>query len=399
MLASLGFFVQEAMGYHPLLNNSSSGVDAVADPALKSFWPFAFALIGVFEAADAAFSYDKPMDTVWNPIWGSDWTFRKHRWEVKEDKVYGQYGNAFFDPLRLAPKDPEAYKDMQTRELNNGRLGMLGAAGIIAQESVTGQGFTEFDALGPTVVAYLGGAGLLTACVLAFWDLVDDKNSGFQGTESQDRWKFGAQRYDDNPALELENSGLTGVSTGTVTRPAFDSLAYAKTLPGIYATVAPGQQGIFDPLGFCSAPGTTKQKVDYFRDAETKHGRLGMLATVGILGSEAFHPLAGAKANGVPAVLAILPESPYNQLPNKNSVPLWFWVALLGGIGVVESQAMRGDIDYSKQKRMWDPANYTKGGTLLEENKDTELAFGRIGMVAAIGMIAQEFATGKAIVG
>jgi hypothetical protein len=124
-----------------------------------------------------------------------------------------------------------------------------------------------------------------------------------------------------------------------------------------------------------------------------------MLATVGILGSEAFHPVGGAKLDGVPAVLAILPESPYNQLPGKNPVPLWFWVALVAGIAVIEGQSMRGDIDYSKEKRMWDPLNYTKEGTLLDQNKDTELAFGRIGMVAAIGMIAQEFATGKAIIG
>ena len=48
------------MRFHPLLNNSSSGVDALSDPALTKFWPFFFALVGLFEAADAAFTYDKP---------------------------------------------------------------------------------------------------------------------------------------------------------------------------------------------------------------------------------------------------------------------------------------------------------------------------------------------------
>jgi len=43
-----------------------------------------------------------------------------------------------FDPLGLKPTDPEEFKAMQTKELNNGRLAMFAAAGMIAQELVTG---------------------------------------------------------------------------------------------------------------------------------------------------------------------------------------------------------------------------------------------------------------------
>merc|ERR1719387_87998 len=57
-------------------------------------------------------------------------------WEMKEDHVPGDLG---FDPLGLKPKDPEKFKEMQSKELNNGRLAMIAAAGMIAQEYVTGQ--------------------------------------------------------------------------------------------------------------------------------------------------------------------------------------------------------------------------------------------------------------------
>lgn len=41
--------------------------------------------------------------------------------------------------IGLKPKDPAGFKNMVTKELNNGRLAMLAIAGIVAQELVTGQ--------------------------------------------------------------------------------------------------------------------------------------------------------------------------------------------------------------------------------------------------------------------
>jgi len=39
----------------------------------------------------------------------------------------------------LKPEDPAELKEMQTKELNNGRLAMIAIAGMIVQEGVTGQ--------------------------------------------------------------------------------------------------------------------------------------------------------------------------------------------------------------------------------------------------------------------
>lgn len=52
-------------------------------------------------------------------------------------------GNLGFDPLGLKPSDPEAFFEMQTKELQNGRLAMLAAAGFMAQELVDGKGILE----------------------------------------------------------------------------------------------------------------------------------------------------------------------------------------------------------------------------------------------------------------
>merc|ERR1711957_313107 len=60
--------------------------------------------------------------------------------QLKDDYYPGDIG---FDPLMLKPEDPEEFEIMQTKELQNGRLAMLAAAGFLAQEAVDHQGILE----------------------------------------------------------------------------------------------------------------------------------------------------------------------------------------------------------------------------------------------------------------
>lgn len=53
-------------------------------------------------------------------------------------------GDLNFDPLGLLPKTAEGKTAMKTKELNNGRLAMLGIAGIVAQELITNQPIFNF---------------------------------------------------------------------------------------------------------------------------------------------------------------------------------------------------------------------------------------------------------------
>merc|ERR1719476_216844 len=51
--------------------------------------------------------------------------------------------------------------------------------------------------------------------------------------------------------------------------------------------------GFFDPLGFATADTMTGGKLLFYREVELKHGRVAMLASLGILVGEQFHPLFG----------------------------------------------------------------------------------------------------------
>ena len=47
-------------------------------------------------------------------------------------------GELKFDPLGFKPKDAVKLKEMQTKEINNGRLAMIGMAGLVVQELISG---------------------------------------------------------------------------------------------------------------------------------------------------------------------------------------------------------------------------------------------------------------------
>merc|ERR550514_1371465 len=116
MLAALGILVGEQ--FHPLFGgniNLPAYITFQFTP-LQTFWPAVVAAIAIPEVFSVfTFSNTEP-------------------WTIKEDHEPGNFG---WDPLGLKPKDPAELKSMQTKELNNGRLAMIAAAGMIAQELAT----------------------------------------------------------------------------------------------------------------------------------------------------------------------------------------------------------------------------------------------------------------------
>jgi hypothetical protein len=123
MLASLGFLVGES--FHPLFGGNIDVPSYVAfqETPLQSFWPAVVVALGVAELAST-----NDFQPVGEPGSGL--------WMMRTNRMPGDLG---FDPLGLRPKDPTALKEIQTKELNNGRLAMIAAAGMIAQELVSGK--------------------------------------------------------------------------------------------------------------------------------------------------------------------------------------------------------------------------------------------------------------------
>ena len=89
----------------------------------------------------------------------------------------------------------------------------------------------------------------------------------------------------------------------------------------------PGQTapfGFFDPLSLSSNIGEKRLKL--WRESEIKHGRLAMLAAVGILVAERFNPLFGGKIMG-PAIFH------FQEIMNVWPV---FWIVILSSIAIIE---------------------------------------------------------------
>jgi len=141
--------------------------------------------------------------------------------------------------------------------------------------------------------------------------------------------------------------------------------------------------GFFDPLGF--SKGADAVKLAKYRDSELKHGRVAMLAVVGWLTQEKFHPLYDGKLDS-------------NPLKAIFEVPTF---------GLFQIVALAGIIEYSfynSAKLEGYKAGDFYGFNALgrDENDPSWLDFqtrelnnGRLAMFAILGEIAHSAITGK----
>lgn len=121
MLAALGFVVGEQ------LEDSSAFLlfdGNITGPAIghyqqlgQGFWEPLLLAIGICESFRVAVAWATPKGNGFN--------------QLKEDYTPGDLG---FDPLGLKPDDEQELFELQTKELNNGRLAMIAIAGFVAAE-------------------------------------------------------------------------------------------------------------------------------------------------------------------------------------------------------------------------------------------------------------------------
>jgi hypothetical protein len=131
MLAAAGFIVGEKVEGSSFLFDSQITGPAITHLAQVpvGFWIALTVAIGAAEQYRATVGWVEPENV---PV--------DQPGLLRADYTPGDIG---FDPLGLKPFDPEELKTMQTKELQNGRLAMLAAAGFMAQELVDGKGIFD----------------------------------------------------------------------------------------------------------------------------------------------------------------------------------------------------------------------------------------------------------------
>jgi len=163
--------------------------------------------------------------------------------------------------------------------------------------------------------------------------------------------------------------------------------AAAKEMPGVTAPL-----GFFDPMGISTD--IPEGRLLFFREAELKHGRVAMLATLGIVVGEKFHPFFGAPA--IPSTMM------WQETSHK-----WFWINLAVLAFFLESVTLKNWEDGSQMKAGYVPGDLEFDPLGLKPKKEQdfkemqtkELNNGRLAMFATLGMLATELVTGKQLEG
>merc|ERR1712084_133539 len=149
----------------------------------------------------------------------------------------------------------------------------------------------------------------------------------------------------------------------------------------------PSSGEVWDPAGFTTD--ISEGRLNYFREAELKHGRVCMAASLGIFVQERYHPLFGGDLD-VPAWEAL-----------KSVELTYFWPAVLALSGFVElvqgfnrfemdgkekvlkEGLVAGDIGY-------DPLGLKDTFSEEDDIEGKELAHARLAMISTLGIILQE---------
>jgi len=141
MLAVLGYLVAEP--FHPFFGGAIDGPANTHLTQVHDVAPLFFAWLGTIIATCQIFrakvGWEFPTDAMAkNAALKEEEGFEGKTWLTKLSDGYYP-GDLRFDPLGLKPEDDQDFEHMVNKELNNGRLAMIAAMGMIVQEQVTHQ--------------------------------------------------------------------------------------------------------------------------------------------------------------------------------------------------------------------------------------------------------------------
>merc|ERR1719421_2107665 len=257
-------------------------------------------------------------------------------WTQDPKKEVGDFG----DPVGLGMYDI----DMRNRELNNGRMAMFAALGIISADLLTGK--DGMQQLG------LGALGRATAP------------------------KEAAALAGVTAAAHLTRSAVVRNASASGAAAAKDAPPPPPPFDPSKQVGAMAPMGFFDPLGFSKVGG--QEGFRNLRTAELKHGRVAMMAAVGAV---AQHYVKFPGFEKVPAGLAAVTTPPGS----------YGLIALLLLSGVMELAVWTQD----PKKEVGDFGDPVGLGMCDLDMRNRELNNGRMAMFAALGIISADLLTGK----
>lgn len=183
------------------------------------------------------------------------------------------------------------------------------------------------------------------------------------------------------------------VSTDVVMSKSIPFLKQPAHLTGIL----PGDRG-FDPLNL-AASNDSVLNLNWYREAELKHARIAMLATVGWAVSELSHNSI-ASTLGLDSILDSSDKVPSVLNGGLGQINPYFWLEVICAAAVLEFISIKnGFVNGKPGEFNFDPLGL--GGNTDEQkfyNKEAELFNGRLAMLAITGFAIQEFAVNDAVV-
>merc|ERR1719460_1140783 len=358
-------------------------------------------------------------DGLTGSAWG-DWAlYEASPLRAFENELGVQPPVGFWDPLGFtAEGNAEDFARRRQTEIKHGRVSMLACMGYITPE-LTGKlpGYLS-PSMGLKFADIPNGLGAISKVPLAGWgqilaygvfcELSQDQSPGTPAAKGD----FGFKVLTSSDPAEKEKKLAAEIANGRLAMMAIIGMFFQDGLTGsawgdwANYTASPlrafeNDLGVQAPVGFFDPLGLSKDgDADVFRrrrESEIKHGRISMIAAIGFITTSMGYrfpgflsPSTGVKFEDVP-----------NGLQAISKVPALGWVQWFIFCGLIDFGLYRQDPARA-------PGDFENGGILGVPNAsgpmsdaegrkrklNSELANGRLAMVAIMGMLFQNGWTG-----